>query len=70
MGHPHYALCMGRRSVKGGAPGIDIAIGIWRVGIGNVRTALKNGNFWDYVAPNDRYKEKLSHYIDAVERYQ
>jgi RHS repeat-associated protein len=49
--------------------GIDIAIGVWRVGIGNVRTALRNDNFWDYVAPNDRFKEKLSHYIDNAERY-
>jgi hypothetical protein len=40
------------------------------VGIGNARKALQNGNFWDYVAPNDRFKETLSHYVDAVEKYE
>jgi hypothetical protein len=50
--------------------GIDIAIGFWRVGVGNGRGALRSGTFWDYVAPTDRFKEKLSHYIDSVEQYQ
>jgi RHS repeat-associated protein len=50
--------------------GIDIAIGFWRVGGGNARQALRSGTFWDYVAPTDRFKEKLSHYIDQVEQYQ
>jgi hypothetical protein len=49
--------------------GIDIAIGVWREGIGNVRTTLKNDNLGLRCAPNGCYKEKLSHYIDAVERY-
>jgi RHS repeat-associated protein len=62
----HYADVFSSRTDP---RGIDIAIGVWRVGIGNARTALQNGNFWDYVAPNDRYKETLSHYIDAVEKY-
>jgi RHS repeat-associated protein len=62
----HYADLYSNRTDP---RGIDIAIGVWRVGIGNVRTALRNENFWDYVAPNDRFKEKLSHYIDNAERY-
>jgi RHS repeat-associated protein len=62
----HYADIFSSRTDP---RGIDIAIGVWRVGIGNARTALKSDGFWDYVAPNDRYKEKLSTYIDAVERY-
>jgi len=62
----HYADLYSNRTDPGG---IDIAIGVWRVGIGNVRTSLRNDNFWDYVAPNDRFKEKLSHYIDNAERY-
>jgi hypothetical protein len=62
----HYADVFSSRTDP---RGIDVALGVWRAGLGNVRTALKDNNFWDYVAPNDRYKEKLSTYIDAVERY-
>jgi len=63
----HYADVFSSRTDP---RGIDIAIGVWRVGIGNARKALQNGNFWDYVAPNDRFKETLSHYVDAVEKYE
>lgn len=62
----HYADVFSSRTDP---RGIDIALGVWRAGLGHTRTALKNDNFWDYIAPNDRFKEKLSTYIDAVEKY-
>jgi hypothetical protein len=47
--------------------GIDVAISIWRLGIGQTRTNIKNGNFWDYTDRN--LGETVTHYVNSVEKY-
>lgn len=48
--------------------GIDVALSVWRVGIGRTRANIRAGNFWDYVDPVRH--ECVQHYVDKVEEYQ
>jgi RHS repeat-associated protein len=48
--------------------GIDVALSVWRVGIGRTQANIRAGNFWDYVDPHRH--ESVAHYVDTVEGFQ
>jgi RHS repeat-associated protein len=48
--------------------GIDVALSVWRIGIGRTRDNIRQGNFWDY--KDSRLNETVAHYVDTVEKYQ
>jgi len=64
----HYANVVFATNQVPGATGMDIALSVWRVGIGRTDQNIAAHNFWDYVDPH--LKTSTVEYLIKVEGLQ